>query len=78
MNIIDTSTNSKNSSLDNSIENIPLFEIEPLEYEFLDTSITDIIFQSVASVKNFKHFEICKRINAVSYTHLTLPTNREV
>ena len=63
MNIIDTSTNGKNSSLDNSIENIPLFEIEPLEYEFLDTSITDIIFQSVASVKNFKHFEICKRIN---------------
>ena len=63
MNIIDTSTNSKNSSLDNSIENIPIFEIEPVEYEVLDSLITDIIFQSVASVKNFKNFEICKRIN---------------
>ena len=63
MNIIDTSTNSKNSSHDNSIENIPIFEIEPVEYEVLDSLITDIIFQSVASVKNFKNFEICKRIN---------------
>ena len=63
MNIIDTSTNSKNSSLDNLIENIPIFEIEPVEYEVLDSLITDIIFQSVASVENFKNFEICKRIN---------------
>ena len=63
MNIIDTSTNIKNSSLDNSIVNIPLFEIEPVEYKLLNTLITDIIFQSVASVKNFKNFEICKRIN---------------
>ena len=63
MNIIDTSTNSKNSSLDNSIKNIPLFKIEPVEYKVLNTLITDIIFQSVASVKNFNHFEICKRIN---------------
>ena len=63
MNIIDTSTNSKNSSLDNSIKNIPLFKIEPVEYKVLNTLITDIIFQSVASVKNFKNFEICKRIN---------------
>ena len=63
MNIVDTSTSSKNSSLDNSIKNIPLFEIEPVEYKVLDTLITDIIFQSVASVKNFKNFEICKRIN---------------
>jgi uroporphyrinogen-III synthase len=63
MNIIDTSTNSKNSSLDNSIKNIPLFGIEPVEYKVLNTSITDIIFQSVASVKNFENFEICRRIN---------------
>ena len=63
MNIIDTSTNSKNSSLDNSIKNIPLFKIEPVGYKVLNTLITDIIFQSVASVKNFKNFEICKRIN---------------
>tara|TARA_B100001109_G_scaffold103727_1_gene84596 strand:+ start:348 stop:1016 length:669 start_codon:yes stop_codon:yes gene_type:complete len=66
MNIIDTSTNSKNSSLDNSIENIPIFEIEPVEYEVLDSLITDIIFQSVASVKNFKNFEICRRINVLA------------
>ena len=63
MNIIDTSTISKNSSLENSIKNIPLFKIEPVEYRVLNTLITDIIFQSVASVKNFKNFEICKRIN---------------
>jgi len=63
MNIIDTSTNLKDSSLDNSIENIPLFEIEPVEYEISGSFITDIIFQSIASVKHFKHFEICKRIN---------------
>ena len=63
MNIIDTSTISKNSSLENSIKNIPLFKIEPVQYKVLNTLITDIIFQSVASVKNFKNFEICKRIN---------------
>ena len=63
MNIIDTSINSKNASLDNSIKNIPLFEIEPVEYTVSDTLITDIIFQSVASVKNFKNFEICRKIN---------------
>ena len=66
MNIVDTSTSSKNSSLDNSIKNIPLFEIEPVEYKVLDTLITDIIFQSVASVKNFKNFEICRRINVLA------------
>ena len=66
MNIIDTSTNSKNSSLDNSIKNIPLFKIEPVEYKVLNTLITDIIFQSVASVKNFKNFEICRRINVLA------------
>ena len=37
MNIIDTSTNIKDSSLDNSIENIPLFEIEPIKYETSDS-----------------------------------------
>ena len=63
MNIIDTSTNIKDSSLDNSIKNIPLFEIEPIKYETSDSLITDIVFQSVASVKHFKHFEMCKRIN---------------
>ncbi len=63
MNIVDTTTNLKDSSLDNSIENIPLFEIEPVEYEISDSLITDIIFQSMASVKHFKHFEICKRVN---------------
>jgi uroporphyrinogen-III synthase len=63
MNIIDTSTNFKDPSLDNSIENIPLFEIKPVEYEISDSLTSDIIFQSVASVKHFKHFEICKRIN---------------
>ena len=63
MNIIDTSTNIKDSSLDNSIENVPLFEIEPIKYEISDSLITDIVFQSVASVKHFKHFEMCKKIN---------------
>ena len=63
MNIVDTSTYIKNSSLDNSIENIPLFEIKPIEYEISDSLTSDIIFQSVASVKHFKHFEICKKTN---------------
>tara|TARA_B100000963_G_scaffold128067_1_gene111815 strand:+ start:709 stop:1380 length:672 start_codon:yes stop_codon:yes gene_type:complete len=63
MNIIDTSTNSGTTVFDNSIENIPLFEIEPIAYEITDTLITDVIFQSVASVKNFKNFEICKKAN---------------
>ena len=63
MNIIDTSTNIKDSSLDNSIENVSLFKIEPIKYEISDSLITDIVFQSVASVKHFKHFEMCKRIN---------------
>jgi len=63
MNIIDTSTNLKDSSHDNSIENIPLFEIKPVEYEIPDSLTSDIIFQSVASVNHFKHFEICKKIN---------------
>ena len=63
MNIIDTSINIKDSSLNNSVENIPLFEIEPIKYEISDSLITDIVFQSVASVKHFKHFEMCKKIN---------------
>ena len=59
MNIVDTSTNINGSNFDDSIENIPLFKIEPIKYEISDSLITDIVFQSVASVKHFKHFEIC-------------------
>ena len=78
MNIIDTSTNIKDSSLDNSIENIPLFEIEPIKYEFSDSLITDIVFQSVASVKHFKHFVICKTINVFAMGESTQRALNEV
>ena len=59
MNIIDTSSNSKISYSSNLIKNVPLFEIKLLNYQVPVEDFTDVIFQSVASVENFKNFEIC-------------------
>ena len=59
MNIIDTSSNSKISYSSNLIKNVPLFEIKLLNYQIPVEDFTDVIFQSVASVENFKNFEIC-------------------
>ena len=59
MNIIDTSSNSKISYSSNLIKNVPLFEIKLLNYQIPVEDFTDVIFQSVASVENFKNFEMC-------------------
>ena len=66
MNIIDTSSKSKDYASNNFIEHIPLFEIESISYEIVVDDYTDIIFQSVASVENFKNFEICDKKNIYS------------
>tara|TARA_B100000886_G_scaffold122034_1_gene82204 strand:- start:149 stop:799 length:651 start_codon:yes stop_codon:yes gene_type:complete len=59
MNIIDTSSNSKISYSSNLIKNVPLFEIKLLNYQIPVEDFTDVIFQSVASVENFKNYEMC-------------------
>ena len=59
MNIIDTSSNNKISYSSNLIKNVPLFEIKLLNYQIPVEDFTDVIFQSVASVENFKNFEMC-------------------
>ena len=59
MNIIDTSSNGKISYSSNYIKNVPLFKIKLLNYQIPAENFTDVIFQSVASVENFKNFEIC-------------------
>ena len=66
MNIIDTSSKSKDYASNNLIEHIPLFEIESINYEIVVDDYTDIIFQSIASVENFKNFEICDKKNIYS------------
>ena len=78
MNIIDTSTNSKTSRLSKTIKNIPLFEIVSIEYEFFDISITDIIFQSVAAVENFKHFGACNESNVFAMGESTKQTLKDI
>ena len=78
MNIVDTSTNSKTSRLYKSIKNIPLFEIVSIDYDFSDTSITDIIFQSVAAVENFKHFEVCEESKVFAMGESTKQTLKDL
>ena len=42
-------------------------------------SITDIVeAMNTLNQERHNHSEICIKVKAVSYTHLTLPTNREV
>ena len=57
--IIDTSSNGKISYSSNYIKNVPLFKIKLLNYQIPAENFTDVVFQSVASVENFKNFEIC-------------------
>ena len=61
MNIIDTSSKSKEYASNNLIEHIPLFKTESINYETVVDDFTDVIFQSIASVENFKNFEICTK-----------------
>eukprot|EP00826_Nyctotherus_ovalis_P013579 TRINITY_DN1369_c0_g1_i5.p1 TRINITY_DN1369_c0_g1~~TRINITY_DN1369_c0_g1_i5.p1 ORF type:complete len:312 (-),score=98.09 TRINITY_DN1369_c0_g1_i5:47-982(-) len=51
---------------------------EILEKPFLKTRINDIIINTVAKYELSSGNPKVKSIKAVSYTHLTLPTNREV
>ena len=66
MNIIDTSSKTKEYASNNLIEHIPLFKIEFINYETVVDDFTDVIFQSIASVENFKNFEICTKKNIYS------------
>lgn len=66
MNIIDTSSKTKEYASNNLIEHIPLFKIESINYETVVDDFTDVIFQSIASVENFKNFEICTKKNIYS------------
>ena len=66
MNIIDTSSKTKEYASNNLIEHIPLFKIESINYETVFDDFTDVIFQSIASVENFKNFEICTKKNIYS------------
>ena len=66
MNIIDTSSKTKEYTSNNLIEHIPLFKIEFINYETVVDDFTDVIFQSIASVENFKNFEICTKKNIYS------------
>ena len=66
MNIIDISSKSKISDSNSFIENIPLFKIKPMNYNLPSFEFTNMIFQSMASVENFKHFEICNNKNIIS------------
>ena len=61
MNIIDISSKSKISDSNSFIENIPLFKIKPMNYNLPSFEFTNVIFQSMASVENFKHFEIMSK-----------------
>ena len=63
MNIIDTSSSPLIANEEEMIKNIPLFKIRPINYLLPDGNFTDVIFQSTASVKNFKNFEICNKKN---------------
>tara|TARA_B100000674_G_scaffold392106_1_gene336222 strand:+ start:19 stop:669 length:651 start_codon:yes stop_codon:yes gene_type:complete len=63
MNIIDTSSSSFIANEEEAIKNIPLFKIRPINYLLPESVFTDVIFQSTASVKNFKNFEICNKKN---------------
>ena len=66
MNIIDISSKSKISDSNSFIENIPLFKIKPMNYNLPSFEFTNVIFQSMASVENFKHFGICNNKKIMS------------
>jgi uroporphyrinogen-III synthase len=56
----------KEYTSNNLIEHIPLFKTESINYESVVDDFTDVIFQSIASVENFKNFEICTKKNIYS------------
>ena len=78
MNIIDTSSSSLIANKEEMIKNIPLFNIRPINYLLPEGIFTDVIFQSTASVKNFKNFEICNKKNIYTCLLYTSPSPRDL
>tara|TARA_Y100000992_G_C21252833_1_gene486836 strand:- start:886 stop:1539 length:654 start_codon:yes stop_codon:yes gene_type:complete len=67
MNIIDTRANiNHKQDQNNSIKNIPLFQIKGIEYSLISKNYTNIIFQSIPSVKFFNNYEFLKNKNIYS------------
>ena len=67
MNIIDTRTNiNLGDDQNSSIKNIPLFHIGGIEYLLQSRDYTDIIFQSIPSVKFFQENEFLENKNVYS------------
>tara|TARA_B100001175_G_scaffold249491_1_gene216546 strand:- start:242 stop:895 length:654 start_codon:yes stop_codon:yes gene_type:complete len=67
MNIIDTRTNiNLGDDQNSSIKNIPLFHISGIEYLLQSRDYTDIIFQSIPSVKFFQENEFLENKNVYS------------
>jgi len=67
MNIIDTGSNiNPRKDQKSSIRNIPLFQIKGVEYLLKTKSYTNIIFQSIPSVKFFNDDEFLKNKNIYS------------
>ena len=67
MNIIDTRSNINLTNYQkDSVRNIPLFQIKGFRYSLKSKDYTDIIFQSIPSVKFFNDYEFLRNKNIYS------------
>ena len=67
MNIIDTRSNINLTNYQkDSVRNIPLFQIKGIKYSLKSKDYTDIIFQSIQSVKFFNDYEFLRNKNIYS------------
>jgi len=67
MNIIDTRSNINLTNYQkDSVRNIPLFQIKGIRYSLKSKDYTDIIFQSIPSVKFFNDYEFLRNKNIYS------------
>ena len=67
MNIIDTRSNINLTNYQtDSVRNIPLFRIKGIKYSLKSKDYTDIIFQSIQSVKFFNDYEFLRNKNIYS------------
>ena len=67
MNIIDTRSNINLTNYQtDSVRNIPLFKIKGIKYSLKSKDYTDIIFQSIQSVKFFNDYEFLRNKNIYS------------
>ena len=77
MNIIDTrAENSLEFLKTSSIENIPLFKLEPIDYELENDNFTEIIFQSSPAVDFFKDHSLLNNKKIYSMGQATSATLR--